>query len=263
MNYIKTKRDLIGPCNLCKENATLSWDHVPPQGGIDPAPVQVQSFFDILRTSTRLRPRYCNSPNGLKFRTICKKCNSFLGTHYDPVINRFYRDVHSIVATKIVLPEVVSIKTKPFPLIKGLIGHLISSRIDYQDSAHEELLRNFVLDIDSNQGICTTIFYFIYPFEKTIVIRDFVMPKVRGNFQDVSFFDLMKSFPIGFLFSDSEYYEGLYKFNAYLPKNVSDEAEIPVNLKFTHHEFWPEAPDDGNFLLGGEDFVHSVLARRR
>ena len=39
--YRKFKRRRIGPCNICGVVGPLSWDHVPPKGGIELEPVEI------------------------------------------------------------------------------------------------------------------------------------------------------------------------------------------------------------------------------
>jgi hypothetical protein len=53
------------------------------------------------------------------------------------------------------------------------------------------------------------IFYWVYPYDCTIIIRDFGMPAVRGNFSDIGFFQTIKSFPVAYLVSDKPRYENL------------------------------------------------------
>jgi hypothetical protein len=39
--------------------------------------------------------------NGVKFRTLCKKCNDWLGQQFDPTLNEFARDVGQIVTSPV------------------------------------------------------------------------------------------------------------------------------------------------------------------
>ena len=92
MHYAKSKREKISVCNLCREVKALSWDHVPPKGGIDIGPVEMETVFEIM-TGDRDKPKLSESQNGVKYRTICSDCNSLLGREYDPTINDFAKSV--------------------------------------------------------------------------------------------------------------------------------------------------------------------------
>jgi len=76
--YAKMKRDKNHFCNICKSKTLLTWDHVPPQGGIDITPVEQETILERLTASKDDR-QYLISQNGVKYRTICKDCNDRLG----------------------------------------------------------------------------------------------------------------------------------------------------------------------------------------
>lgn len=259
MFIAKTKREATGPCNICKSNSVLTWDHVPPKGGIELLPVQLNNFFCKLKGTAATEAIMGRSPNGVKFRTICRNCNSFLGAEFDKVINKFNSDITELVSRQRILPKTLMVKTCPLRLMKGLIGHLLAARIDFWDAPFENDLRDFVLNQRSTSIENFFIACFLRPHPSTITIRDIVMPKVRGNFSDLGFFSVMKYFPVGFIFSDQPNYEGLHDLNSFATGNFDDEAEIPVQLN-NFGEHWPEEPDKDNFLFGGSEMLNAVCA---
>src|SRR6056297_3557589 len=84
----KCKREKVSQCNICKKVKALSWDHVPPKGGISLTSVEQETVFQRLTINGEKR-KYTISQNGVKFRTICKECNEKIGSKYDPVLNDF------------------------------------------------------------------------------------------------------------------------------------------------------------------------------
>ncbi|GAG98784.1 unnamed protein product, partial [marine sediment metagenome] len=155
------------------------------------------------------------SQNGLKFRTICKECNEFLGQKYDPVVNEFALSVGRYLKSDFKFPEIIHHKTKPLRLIKGIIGHLIAAKAEYDDVVLDTQVRGFILDENSLVPDNIYIFYWLYPYDCTIILRDFGMPSVRGNFKSLGFFQTLKYFPIAYLVSDNPRYEGLLELTKY------------------------------------------------
>ncbi len=261
MFYAKTKRELNGPCNICKNPSILTWDHIPPKGGIELLPVQLDNFFCKLKGTSATEARMGRSPDGVKYRTICKDCNSFLGAEFDEVINKLNSDITKLVSTQLIMPDTITVKTYPLRLMKGLIGHLLAARIDFWDEPFENELRDFVLNPRKTCLENVFIAYFSRPHASTITVRDIVMPKVRGNFSDLGFFSVMKYFPMGFIFSDQPNYAGLNDLNSFSTANYDDEAELPVGLKNHFNEHWPEEPDTDNILFGGNELLKAVYAK--
>jgi len=261
MLYAKTKRDLKGPCNICKSPSTLTWDHIPPKGGIELLPVQLDNFFCKLKGTSATEARMGRSPDGVKYRTICQDCNSFLGAEFDKVINKFNSDITELVSSQLIMPETITVKTYPLRMMKGLIGHLLAARIDFWDEQFENELRDFVLNTHNTCLDNIFIAYFVRPHISTVILRDIVMPKVRGNFSNLGFFSVMKYFPMGFIFSDQPNYSGLNDLNSFAKANYDDEAELPVRLKTHFNEHWPEEPDKDNILFGGSELLNAVYAK--
>lgn len=45
---MKIKRNRIDICNICREQKLLSWDHVPPKGGIKLTSVEMKGMFQMI-----------------------------------------------------------------------------------------------------------------------------------------------------------------------------------------------------------------------
>lgn len=261
MFYAKTKRESTGPCNICKRPSVLTWDHVPPKGGIELLPVQLNNFFCKLKGTSATEAIMARSPDGVKFRTICEDCNSYLGAEFDEVINKLNSDITELVSSQLILPATIMVKTCPLKLMKGLVGYLLAARIDFWDAPYENELRDFVLNSGRTSLKKVYIAYFIRAHASTITIRDLVMPKIRGNFSDFGFFSIMKYFPVGFIFSDQPNYAGLSDLNSFAAANYDDETELPIRLKNHFNEHWPEEPNKDNILMGGSELLNAVYAK--
>lgn len=262
VQYIQYKREKQSKCNLCSEIKSLSWDHVPPQGGIELTPVEMQSVFQIL-TGNPSNSKPVISQNGVKYRTICSACNSFLGKEFDPTLNEFARSVSRYLKSTIHLPEVIHHKTKPQRLIKAVLGHLVSAKIKLESTISDQLMREYVLGQSDYLSDEINIFYWIYPYSCSITMRDFAMFVPRGTFKRVAYFETMKYFPIAYLVCNETEYAGLDSLSRYKDCELDEEVKIPIRLNRVEHEHWPEAPDgiDNDVVFVGSSACDAIMAR--
>lgn len=237
----------------------MSWDHVPPKGGIELTPVRMQSILDLMTGDTE-RPKQLISQNGMKFRTICRSCNSLLGTKYDPTLNEFAISVGHYLNTALELPDQVSHLVKPQRLMKAILGHLLAAKVEIENTTFDQEARKYVLDESAHLPSDINIFYWPYPYECSVTIRDFGMFTPRGTFNKPAIFQTMKYFPIAYLCSDVKEYAGLACLSWYREMGLDDEIEIPINLKQTFDQHWPEAAEGNNIFFGGASATGSVRA---
>jgi hypothetical protein len=264
VHYAKCKREKKSICNLCREEKALSWDHVPPKGGIEIGRVEMETMFEIMagdRESRKLR----ESLNGVKYRTICRDCNSYLGLEYDPVINDFATSVGLYLKTGLALPDEISHKVKPQRLMKALLGHIVAAKVEVEDTTFDRAAREYVLDPNKPLPEEIHVFYWVYPYATSVAIRDFGMFVPRGTFNEPAVFQLLKYYPIAYLCSTKPEYAGLPALSWYRGAELDSEVEISLNLKRVEDPYWPEAPDDedNNVFFGGRSAVAAVHARPR
>ena len=260
MHYFKHKKDKFGVCNICLNEANLTWDHVPPKGGVQLAAVEMQT---ILQRLTKNKNEFTISQNGVKYRTICKKCNEFLGSTYDKAINEFARTVSLYIKSNVILPETILHKIFPNLIVKGILAHLLSAKAEIDEVDFDEKIRKIVLDKKSIIPSDIHVFYWIYPYEHTIIIRDSLMPSKRGKFDSFSFFHMLKYFPIAYLVSDSSYYQNLPELTNYCTNDNFLQVEIPIKLKRVENYNWPEVVDNSNIFIGGKSIESSIIAKPR
>ena len=132
IGYVKVKREKVSQCNICRREELLSYDHVPPKGGIDLSIVEQETILERVTVEQGKR-KYSISQNGVKFRTICRKCNSILGEKYDTVLNDFAIGVGKFLKSTIDLPPIVHYETRPTALIRALLGHLLATKAHIDD----------------------------------------------------------------------------------------------------------------------------------
>ena len=104
------------------------------------------------------------------------------------------------------------------------------------------------------------VFYWIYPYHQQTVLRDSLMPAVRGSFAELQRFSLLKYFPLAYLVTSASVYEGLPCLTRWRDQPSHFETPLMIDFRCAHDARWPEAPAPGSFLFGGNDLMESVLA---
>lgn len=179
------------------------------------------------------------SQNGVKYRTLCKHCNERLGHSYDPVLNSFALGVGRIIKSIVEVPSIIYYKTQPAILIKSILGHLLAAKGVIDDVVVDQKIREFLFDDHALLPGELKIFYWIYPYREIVVVRDIVMPAVRGNFSQFGFFSgMLKYFPIAYLVCNLEQYEGLDELTLYRDLKLEETVEIPIHLTDIRHSAW-------------------------
>jgi hypothetical protein len=216
-------------------------------------------------TSNDEKQYLLESQNGVKFRTICKECNDLLGVKYDPVLNNFALTCTRYLKTKLKLPEIIHHKTKPQRLLKSIVGHLLAAKVDKENTLFDVAAREYVLDENAILTDDINIFYWVYPYNFTTVLRDFVMFTPRGTFNKPATFQTLKYFPIAYLCCTEARYANLNSLTAFRRCSINEEVEIPLDLKRIEQPLWPEKPcdKDKNILFIGQSGANSVYARPR
>ncbi len=257
--YKKYKRRKVGPCNICGQLGPLSWDHVPPKGGIELQPVEIDRIAGTLVSSLGSKKPEI-SHDGLKFRTLCSTCNSRLGTDYDPALNDFAITVGRFLRSTFEFPDIVHIEAKPTAIARAILGHLLTARLSTVDAVFDPVIRALVLDPQAPIPTKLNVFYWVHPYAQQIVFRDGLMPAKRGKYSEIQRFGVLKYFPIGYLVTDVCEYEGLEALTVWRNEPATQTVQVPVRLHKVHDAFWPEATAPDNFLLIGQGGLESVCA---
>lgn len=263
MLYLKTKREKVSRCNICSRDTALSWDHVPPKGGIELSPVEQETVFQRLVLKPDEHHKYFESQNGVKFRTICTRCNNLLGHSYDPILNDFALSIGRMLRTALTIPDVVQVKTRPNRLVRSIFGHLLASKGHIEDTVPDRLMRQVVLDpaLDIPQEL--QVQYWIHPFSNIVIIRDVVMPAVRGVFNESAMFSVLKYFPVGYIVTTLRSYERLHNLTMLCSREIDQEVDVPIFLRDVRQSDWPEVIDPGNLMVGGQSIMSAVHAQPR
>ena len=109
---IATRGSAEGECNICGSYGRLTEDHTPPKGCYRPKQVELRALIRRLADPSygAVGPESRFSQNGVKFKTLCHRCNNgLLGAKYDPALIGFVNSVARLLNAPIDLPSEVSV----------------------------------------------------------------------------------------------------------------------------------------------------------
>lgn len=264
MRNFDTRGPVRGKCNICGETAALTVDHTPPKGYAPALPVRIAHLAERLGSTASQLSR--KSPDGLKYRSLCQRCNSeLLGTQYDPTLIRLAKDVTCLLESELLLPGVTSVVTKPQRLARSVLGHIAAQGVARE--LPDEALRSYLMDPFAIPPGNIRLHYWVYPHAQRLLMRDAVITEL-GSGNTPSTIWLMKCFPLAFAATWEETYrfEGMYQprnFDPYLHLGVDDAAELPIDLTHVPHRAWPEHPQGSTVLLLGEQAVTATVSPYR
>ncbi len=257
----RRKQKKFGYCQICKQYKRLTDDHVPPQGGIEIDAVEIKSAFNFFSEQMNNK-NYFISQNGVKFTTLCNSCNSRLGREYDSVLNSFSLDVKKFLSSKLSLLSSYNVETKPNRLIQGVLGHLLAAKSDIEETPFDNEVREILFDENKTIPDDINVFYWIYPYKLTIIIRDILMPAVRGRYNDFGFFQIFKYYPIAYLVVNKNEYHNLQSLRNYNSTRLDEVANVKIKINERRHWKWPEIIEDGNFVFLGQAGSKAIRAER-
>lgn len=261
---IQTRGAKIGQCNICGEIGSLTEDHTPPKGCYKPKPVELFPIIDHLAADPPRRSGTI-SQNGVKYRTLCGRCNnSLLGREYDPEFIAFVNGIGAALRTSIKLPNVVTYKLKPQRVMRALLGHMSAQGVGrYLKGPETEPLRNYILDPALSLPNSIKVYCWPYPYSRQVIVRDCGLMDIRSGQHVICW--LLKFFPVGFLATFDQ--KPGYRFHGielsrWRSVGIDEDASIPFALTPVPHQFWPEAPTENSIVFYGKEAVMSFAKRR-
>lgn len=256
---IATRGPKNGRCNICGDSGPLTEDHTPPKGCYKPTQVELQSMLRRLsrQPSKALKSRF--SQNGVKFKTLCHRCNnSLLGTTYDPAFIAFVNSVSEVLRSSIALPRFVRIPAQPQAILRSLLGHMAAQGVDrFEKGAITEPLRDYFLDRKQSLPAGVEVYYWAYPHRSHVMVRDAAYINLLGGEPFPLWF--MKFFPIAFMVAWSP--AGRLPFQVqslhqWREVAYETEVEVPLALDPLPPELWPEAPTRSSAIMYGQEALN-------
>ncbi|MBD2576384.1 hypothetical protein [Oscillatoria sp. FACHB-1406] len=251
------KKDNI--CNICQKESLLSIDHVPPQC-CPPAKSRVTSklLYQFIG-DTSFRPR--QDQNGITYKTICANCNNLLGSKYDKALGDFSKTIESFVESHLILPDSFEVEFHPNAVMRSVLGHILAAKTETDNIVLDEIIRPSIINPSTPIHEDIHVFYWVNPYEKTIILRDYCRLAVPGKFDKVGFFNLIKFYPVAFLVTYKlHHYKGLPSLHDFNSLSIHDKIQVKIDRNSTRKESFPERISDRDVLLHGRSADDSVYS---
>jgi hypothetical protein len=252
---IATRGPPAGECNICGVYGPLTQDHTPPKGCIGVGQVEMNHIVSQLSAEKQDRKgRF--SQNGIKYRTLCRRCNnSLLGAKYDLALRSFVNTVGTYLKTTLHLPAQMSVNGQPQQIMRAVLGHIAAQGVGrYQKGPDTEPLRDYFLDGAAPLPDWINVYYWTYPYQEQVVVRDCAYLDLRINKPFVIW--LLKFFPVAFLVSwnePSEHHFELTNLAQWRAAPLEESVELFVQLRPALHQWWPEAPTEHSVVVYGQE----------
>lgn len=245
-----------GYCLICGNFGSLSWDHVPPKGSIKVTKVEQLHITEVMGM-TPSNIKGVASPNGSKFKTICKSCNeSHLGcgddevarvckSLTDKVLDYFYQANYP--------STLISEKVNAMKYARSMVGHILSATTVKEcmrvpsPSDYFDPLKQFVLGDDQAMDETHDIYYWFYPFGRHVSAK-YISFYNEGHIASVS---LLSFFPISFMLTKKN--EGTYPAHAKMLSLSDDRLWLDLSSRGYEYCEFPFHSLKGNQMMALHD----------
>lgn len=241
-----------GHCLICGSYGRLSWDHVPPQGSITITKVEQVHLTEVMGVDP-VPVKGVKSPNGSKFKTICKACNSnHLGAN-DQEVARVYKELTALVTHHFAYASNhLNYVTIPFDAVRfcrAMIGHVLSATSVNEckrvpvDTPYFTPLQKFVMGDDAALENTHDLYCWFFPHRHHLSAKMFACLN-EGNLCTIS---VLSFFPLAF--SITEKGKGIYPSGA--TKVELTDNRLYVDLSSGHFPYsgFPFIDLSGNQML--------------
>lgn len=247
-SYAKEKRKINDRCNICGEISNLTWDHVPPKFCFNDGKIKYNSILEMNRKKIRSQI----SQNGLKYRSICARCNNnLLGSDYDKEYKKLVNILYKFYITPGEIAQYVEIQEINVNKIsRAIIGHLLAARNEYIDVKTENKLREYFLNTNQKPPKEFKLLYYTYIYNTIMIIRD-VVPKKFGKVEYAipeGLISCINSFPIAFILTHNcDNNVQLYDMFELCTDNINEVVNLKIDLlsymypnkKAVRNPYWP------------------------
>lgn len=250
----------IGNCNICLKKTKLTWEHVPPKscGNFEKVFIQDELSLSNLKVT--------GSQNGVKYRTICQKCNNEMGSGPDKELKKFYDSVKDFFEKDKKLNSFRIININLQLLTKAVFGKLLAIDEEPAMDLVSKGMRDFILNDVKPEELA--LYFRLYPYNFSVQARTFVcgsyLPIFTTNNYNNPYLisglvSILNFFPIAFTVSSIENKEN----NAFV--NLLDYINFSnpnINLRYSYLSAinpYTKLPLPYDWLIGVGDDKHPMV----
>lgn len=207
------------------------------------------------------KPSARRSQDGMKYRTLCARCNNeLLGRRYDPALITLSHEVGKLADSTLHLPAQLTVTMQPNRLARSVVGHLLAFGLQqYREGSANEALTDYFLDEQLPFPAHMRLYYWMYPYANQIVVRHAGLSFTYLH--DVAPFMLLKFFPLAFFLVVDEpasWRLNVRRLDGLLTTHIDDQVDLPIDLFGLPPAQWPETPGSHGAVLYGDSAVGAI-----
>jgi len=214
--------------------------------------------------------------NGVKFRTLCGKCNNDrLGGSYDPALIEISKIVSRMVRVDqsglLKLPPEIKFPVKVQRVARAIVGHLLAvlpgpeAGKSITHAPFPDAMRDYFLDPTKPLPKEMNIYYWVYPSDLHVVARGFGVGDAR-SLPHIIVGDMIKFFPLGYWVTweaPPELRISQPTLIANRSSGIDDEEILKIPLRDVPPLDWPARPGSWGINLFSEEITFVAYPRKR
>ena len=156
------------------------------------------------------------------------------------------------------MPRTFTCEVRPQRVARAVVGHVLGFGLNRVPSGpFEEALAAYFLDFSAPMPREAELFYWIYPYNDQVLVRDAMWMDTRVKGPPGVIFKLLKFHPFAFLLTwerHSAYNFGFRNLGQFRSYGIDDYAPLIVDRELLAKRRWPEAPVvDSSVTFYGRD----------
>jgi len=237
-NFVIEKKPQDGICNIClNQFDVLSEDHVPPESTGNHGKLEYRYYFN-----TAGKTQFHEFTDGIRYKTVCHECNGSL-SNFDRCIATFYKQSWQVDLNNC---DEHSFSIKPNGIIRGVLGHFLSSKSTHNRSVFDDFCIDAWNDITKPLPQTFNFYVKYYPHNDIRVVRDLVLIGRTPAFTSV-----MKIKPWAFIVTDQEIYdEHVTRWNDYFAYPWHQKKNVSISVSHACPQDEPEGNVEIMKILG-------------
>ena len=263
-----------GYCNICGEYCKLTFDHVPPKGCVGIQHSNVALLTTALACNGLNKYNARQFQDGLKFKSLCEKCNNeLLGLEYDPFLKELFAKVSNytnlIIKHNVSLPKTICIEIKPQRVIRSVVGHLLAAQIrndmtiPLKNAPYLDACRQYFLNSNASIPKELNVYYWLYPSDIQVIILGSGLINIKR--QETFIGEFIKFYPLAFwvVWNQPEININLQSLTKNKELLIDDLLSVTISTRNLPRVDWPEQPGDDEVVLLNDEVAYIAMKKRR
>ena len=250
-----------GICQICNTSCELTKSHVPAKSLYLENSIKrsAQDFFWGGVTGDVKK----NLQSGIYFYTLCKNCNSMVGSRYEEELKRFsgevanrwrlFRNANSF-----------TLRYQPNKVARAVIAGMLTLK-PRESHVHYSTTREYVLDTSKLLPKPFKIGFWLHNYKSVTLLPQIAYGRAGGDLYTVEL--IVKCYPFAWVVINSELSNAdffanynIHDITPQLSSDIDAKHDITINTHNQKDEFWPWWNHGFFPIIGGEAEERAILS---